>query len=309
MVAGGGLPGTFLRRLELIVGADEAAGVVASMAQPKDVAFWRNPLVAASAADAEVPRAAEPLGFASMYRVPARDRNQLTRSPAAVSGSVFIQNPASVYAALALEAQPGEEVLDLCAAPGGKSLVIAAAMNNSGRLAVVESVPARFHRLRANLTRCGVAIAAAYLKDGRRVGRATPGRFDRVLIDAPCSSESRFRVDEPASYAHWKLRKVKESARKQRALLRSGYAALKPGGRLIYCTCTFAPEENEGVIDEFLRVEPTAEVLELADPPCRWQPGVASWRDRAFDPQLGKARRLLPDAVWDGFFVCALGKR
>lgn len=93
---------------------------------------------------------------------------------------------------------------------------------------------------------------------GERLEKKTPERFDRVLLDAPCSGESRIHQDDPASWQHWKLRKIKEQARKQYGLIRSAFAALKPGGTLLYCTCSFAPEENEAVVSDFLTDTPEA---------------------------------------------------
>jgi 16S rRNA (cytosine1407-C5)-methyltransferase len=298
------LPEAFVARLARIVGDDTAAATIATMAAPKRAAYWLNPLLEREPGVPVEGRLV--VGFDDLFSVAAEDRNTLTRSPAAESGRLYVQNPASVYAARTLGAKPGEEILDLCAAPGGKTLVLAADMDNRGRLAVVEPVKGRFHRLRANLERCGITIAATYLKDGRRVGRATPGRFDRVLVDAPCFSEGRFRTADASSFSQWSPRKIKECARKQKGLLRSAFAALKPGGVLVYCTCTFAPEENEAVVDGLLGAEPSADVEVLPEPSCSWLPGLTAWQGREFDVRLGNARRLLPDTVWDAFFVCRI---
>jgi 16S rRNA (cytosine1407-C5)-methyltransferase len=108
-----------------------------------------------------------------------------------------------MLAPLALAPRPGETVLDLAAAPGGKTLQLAALMQNSGRLSAVEAVKGRFFRLRANLERGGVTNARTFLMDGRAVGRKCPEMFDRVLLDAPCSSEARFSRLDPRSWAHW----------------------------------------------------------------------------------------------------------
>ena len=108
-----------------------------------------------------------------------------------------------------------EEVLDLAAAPGGKTLAIAALMNNTGRIAAVEPIRGRFHRMQANLRRCGVSNVQFYQRDGRSVGRLVPERFDRVLLDAPCSSESRMRWLDQQSFEQWSLRKIRETQRKQ----------------------------------------------------------------------------------------------
>lgn len=297
----GELPGVFVARLNEIVGAEEAARVLATMSHPKKQAYWHNPLRSAD----DLPDGAPVDGLPGMTVYSGS--TPLSRHAAVVDGAAYPMNPASSYAALSLGAAPGMEVLDLAAAPGGKTLVLAGRMHDSGRLAAVEVVKGRFHRMRANLARCGVTNAAFYLDDGRRVGRKVPERFDRVLLDAPCSSESRFRVGEARTYGQWSERKLKETSRKQKGLLRSAYRALKPGGEMIYCTCAFAPEENEAVVSHFLRAAPEAEVLPLT-PPCNHSVGLSDWRGREFDSRCRHAVRILPDDLWDGFFVCRFRK-
>ena len=117
------------------------------------------------------------------------------------------------------------------------------------------------------------------------------------------------RLAEPATYAHWKPRKIKEAARKQRALLRAAFAALKPGGRLVYSTCAFAAEENEANVASLLRAEPQAELCELAFPGVPCLPGVTQWRAQQFGLQMQMTLRVLPDSVWDGFYLAKLRKR
>jgi 16S rRNA (cytosine1407-C5)-methyltransferase len=229
----------------------------------------------------------------------------VARTAAAGCGSIYIQNPSSYVAAKVLRPQPGEEVLDLAAAPGGKTIAMAAMMNNQGRIAAVEPVRGRFHHLRANVARCGVRIAEFYQKDGRKVGALVPQRFDRVLLDAPCSSESRMRWSEPDTYRHWSLKKVKECQRKQKGLLRSAFESLKPGGRLLYCTCSFGPEENELVVAHLLR-RSTAVLLPVTVAAPKQVAGLTAWRGKALPADMARTVRILPDQCWDGFFLALL---
>jgi len=239
-------------------------------------------------------------------------------------GAIYPMNPSSLFAALAVGVQPGDEVLDLAAAPGGKSLVMAAALTEqgraTGRLALVEPIKARFHRMRANMQRCGVLQADYYQRDGRTVGAAVPERFDRVLLDAPCSSEARFHADHPGSASHWSLRKVRDCARKQKALLKSAYRALKPGGTLVYSTCSFSIEENERIVDGLLRREPDAVLTPVEVPqdiadrfstaitevPSTNENGGAMRRTKTLNCK--HALRVLPDDLWDGFFLAKIVK-
>ncbi len=304
--------GVFAERLVRIYGAEIAASILEELAEDTEDTYWWNPLKSSSYSSNSGAIPGVPLpGMSHVLRI---DKSfGLSRHPAVVDGAVYIQNASSVFAAWILGAQPGEEVLDLAAAPGSKTLVLAAAMSNQGRLAAVEPVKARFHRLRANLTRCGVSNVDLYQRDGRGVGRAVPDRFDRVLLDAPCSSESRMRWSQASTYQHWSLRKVKECQRKQRRLLRSAYAALKPGGVLVYSTCSFSPEENELVVDNLLKhtdaqLLPCLPAESLRALSCRTVPGLARWGKRQLSPGLEMSLRILPSSVWDGFYVARLGK-
>ena len=296
----------FRERLDAICGSAAADAIWRSMQCPKRQAYWLNPLV-------RRPRSFQPFGGAvpgleAAYSVAPEERDRVTQHAGAEAGWLYPLNPSSLLAVEALEPKPGEEILDLAAAPGGKTVAIAARMGNSGRIAAVEVVKGRFHRLRANLFRCGVTNAQVYLGDGRSIGRKVPRRFDRVLVDAPCSTEARIRLDEPATYAHWKPRKIKEASRKQNGLLRSAYRALKPGGVLVYCTCSFAPEENELTIGRLLNAESGADLESLCLPGVPQRGGLTDWQGQPCDSRLERAVRVLPDELWDGLFVCRVRK-
>ncbi|WJW74987.1 RsmB/NOP family class I SAM-dependent RNA methyltransferase [Thiohalobacter sp. IOR34] len=244
------------------------------------------------------------------FTLPSAQREALSHSKAVAEGAIYIQNLSSMLPPWLLDPQPGEEVLDLAAAPGSKTTQMAGLMQNRGRIAAVEAVRPRFFRLRANLAAQGVEMVQTYLADGSHIWRKTPERFDRVLLDAPCSSEGRIRLDQPASYAHWSPAKIRDMARKQGRLLFSAVQCLKPGGRLLYSTCSFAPEENEAVLDRLLRTFGDAlEVLPVELPFANWRPGLAEWQGRAFAPALAGARRILPAGAMEGFFLCLLEKR
>ena len=305
MIPNPDVEGLFVARLKDIVGDQCAETIHQTMRGPKDQAYWVNPLV-----DGEIGFSGTPVvGAADCYVLPASQRSEITESRAAADGVVYPINPSSVVAVTSLAPEMGEEILDLAAAPGGKTLLIAAAMNNSGRIAAVEPVKGRFHRMRANLKRCGVTNTEFYCADGRGVGRKVGQRFSRVMLDAPCSSEARIDWDREQTYQHWKARKIRETSRKQRSLIRSAFSALQPGGVMVYCTCAYAPEENECVVDHLLRREPSADVLPVAIARDETLAGLTVWQGRTLDPRLKWALRILPDRLWDGFFLCLLTRR
>ena len=212
--------------------------------------------------------------------VPVAYAREVLDSSLVTQGFLYPQGLESMQAVVALDPQPGECVLDLCAAPGSKTTQIAAHMRNEGVLVANEPVRARFYRLKTVLNITG-ARSKLTMVDGRRY-QARDRLFDRVLVDASCSSEGRFKKDDPKTYAYWSLHKIKEMAHKQKGLLLNASRLVKPGGVLVYSTCTFAVEENEEVLEWFLR--------------------------KASGFTLEKQTRILPDSHMEGFFIAKLRK-
>lgn len=309
------LPPGFLTRLREIVPAAAFPDVAMSFTRPQSVGFRVNTLLA------EVDPVLQDLREAGLYPeavpwldtaylVPASERERLLASAPYRDCGIYVQNLSSMVPVLALDPQPGERILDLTAAPGSKTLQIAARVGEAGEIAAVEIVRSRFFKLRDNLARQGAGFVRTFLQNGERVWRYRPEYFDRVLLDAPCSTEGRFRTHEPESFSYWSPRKIDEMVRKQRRLLFSAVNALRPGGRLVYSTCTFAPEENEGVVShalerfgDALEVEPIALAL-----PNRTDP-LPGWSGVRFAPAASRALRVLPSHAMEGFFVCSLAKK
>ncbi|MGI9173850.1 MAG: RsmB/NOP family class I SAM-dependent RNA methyltransferase [Rhodothermales bacterium] len=308
------LPEAFVERLEAIVPAERFEGVVAAFRRPAATGFRVNTLKA-TRSDVRASLEREGVGFHDVswkpdaFWVEAEERAALLASAAYQAQAIYVQNLASMVPPLALAPKPGERVLDLAAAPGSKTLQMACMMEDEGEIAAVEVVKGRFFKLRANLEAQGATAVRTFLQDGTKVWRYRPEHFDRVLLDAPCSSEGRFHLSDPQTYAYWSPRKIKEMARKQRRLLYSAVQCLKPGGTLVYSTCSFAPEENEAILDKTLRrfdgalhLEPLSLELENMQPP------LESWQGRPFKSALRHARRLLPTETMEGFFVAKLRK-
>ena len=162
-----------------------------------------------------------------------------------------------------LDPQPGERVCDLCAAPGGKSTQIAGRMGGEGFLLCNEWSPKRAKILSRNIERMGVSNALVTNENVENLAKRFAGFFDRVLVDAPCSGEGMFRKEE-AAVTDWSQETVEMCARRQAEILNSAAKLVRPGGRLVYSTCTFAPEEDEGAVAAFLESHPdfSPEILE-----------------------------------------------
>ena len=294
----------FCLRLQEIYGPAIASEILEAMGTNQYRCYWLNPLQSSPLQGEDL--GGEPVvNLAEVFQVPVDA--PITQHPAASDGRIYIQNPSSYFAVATLAPMPDEEVLDLAAAPGGKTLAMAVRMQNTGRIAAVEPIRGRFHRMQANLQRCGVNNVQYYQRDGRTVGRVVPERFDRVLLDAPCSSESRMRWQDHQSFEHWSLRKVRETQRKQKSLLRSAYAALKPGGVMVYCTCSFAPEENELVVNALLK-KSDAMLLPIANAPENSLSGLTQWMTKDLDSQLSRSLRITPKGPWDGFYLAHIAK-
>lgn len=308
------LPSEFVARLHQLLSPDLVAHTLATFAAARPVA-WRintlraEPLAVRRQLASEGIRCLPGWNETSSWAGPD-DRERVVRHPLASSGEIYIHGLSSQLASLLVDPQPGETILDLAAAPGGKTSHLAALMQNRGELCAVEPIRKRFFRLRANLERLGVSNARTFLADGRGVGHKVPGKFDRVLLDAPCSAEGRFRIGEPETHRTWSLRKIRECQRKQWGLLRSAFDATRPGGTILYCTCSFAPEENEAVVAHLLSAFPRqAEVLPIEISGAVALPGITTFGSETWPADVSRARRLIPGKGHDAFFYARIEKR
>lgn len=171
------------------------------------------------------------------------------------AGAFYIQEPSAMAVVTALEPAPGERILDLCAAPGGKSTQIAGRMRGQGLLVSNEIVPSRAKILSQNVERMGVANCVVCREEPGKLAEYFPSFFDRVLVDAPCSGEGMFRKDDVA-ITEWSLENVSMCAARQRDILEYAARMVCAGGVMVYSTCTFSVEENENVIDAFIKAHP-----------------------------------------------------
>jgi len=224
-------------------------------------------------------------------------------------GLVYLQNVSSMIVPFVLGAKTGDKILDLCAAPGAKTTEIASLAGRNTEIVAIEKVRTRYYKLLANLKIQGADFVKTIIMDGIFARKKFPEYFNKVLLDAPCSSEGRFYTRNPRSFRYWKYRKVKEMAHKQKRLISSAYYALKPGGKLLYSTCTFSPEENEEVVDWVLnKFKDKIELLSINIPIKNVRNGLIKWRKKTFLKSLSRVIRIIPNDYMEGFFVALFNK-
>ncbi len=308
-------PAAFTQRLQTIVPKGTSGQVLSQLGVLDIVSLRVNTLlVDKQATVAALQREGFELSpvawYEDAYTIPIMQREQLTHSSWFSDGKIVIQSLSSLLPPLILAPEPGEEILDLAAAPGSKTTQIATMIEGKGRIAAVEKVKGRFFKLRSNLKKQHITCVDTYLKDGCDVWRPCQNRFDRVLLDAPCSSEGRFVAEDVTSYAHWSERKIKEMARKQWRLLYSAFRSLKPGGTLVYSTCTFAPEENEIIVQWLIeQFADQVDILPIQLALDNVQMGLTHWQGEDFDQRLALTCRVLPTSQMIPFYIAKIGKR
>ena len=283
------LPEAFLERMKGQLGA-EYPEFLNSLERPRAVALRFNPLKG----DAPVLEfAAGPVPWEPQGCYYAPDARPGLH-PYHEAGVYYLQEASAMAPVFLLDPQPGERVLDLCAAPGGKTTQIAGRMGGEGFLLCNEINSKRAKILSRNIERLGVANALVTNEHPERLAERLPGFFDRVLVDAPCSGEGMFRKEE-AAITDWSQETVEMCARRQAEILHSAARMLKPGGRLVYSTCTFAPEEDEGAVAAFLAAHPEFEPESVEAP----------W----FAPVENGGHRLWPHKLLgEGHFAAVLRK-
>lgn len=208
-------------------------------------------------------------------------------------------------AAALLAPEPGDRVLDLCAAPGGKSTQLAAYLNQTGLLVANEIHSARCKILSQNMERLGISNAIVTNEDSFTLAARFPEYFDKIMVDAPCSGEGMFRKN-PEAASEWSLANVKNCAARQSEILDNAAEMLVPGGKIVYSTCTFSPEENEQVIASFLEQHLEFELIRKDVP--EFDHGRPDWANHI--PQLAFTFRLWPHHLHgEGHFAAILQKK
>ncbi len=236
-------------------------------------------------------------------------RQALISSSHVANGEIFIQNQASWLPVLALDPQPDERILDMCAAPGGKASHIAALTNNKAELWTNDSSRQRLFKLKSNFERLGVQASKITMYSAEKLAQKLEGEtFDKILLDAPCSGEGLININKPKDLQYWSRPHIKRLQSLQKKLIMNAWSLLSPGGILVYSTCTMAPEENEAVVDYLLRRAENAEVVEMKITPENAVAPVMQWNNKQYDTRINSTLRLAPASKIEAFYVAKLTK-
>ena len=314
-------PDAFLKQMKSLLGEADFSLYLEAMNMPAKKGLRMNPLkrpsvlgghgeaerlwLAAGLADrtgtdlkrSEAADRLRPIPWASGYTF--EDPLRPGQSPLHEAGVYYIQEPSAMSAATLLGALPGERVLDLCAAPGSKTTQILECLKDEGMLAANEIVPKRSMILLENVIRHGADNCLVLNDSSKNIAKTFPESFDAVLVDAPCSGEGMFRKD-PSAAEEWTPGAPAGCALRQEEILESAYRCLKPGGRMVYSTCTFSMEENEEQILSFLKKHAD---MQMAEPHVTFgRPGYAAGMQTEY------SRRIYPMDGGEGHFAALLVK-
>ncbi|MEK6847827.1 MAG: RsmB/NOP family class I SAM-dependent RNA methyltransferase [Nanoarchaeota archaeon] len=234
---------------------------------------------------------------------------EIGRSMEHLLGYYYVQEIASMLPILALKPKPRELVLDLAAAPGSKTSQMAAEMENIGTIIANDVSIGRLKILASNMERCGATNAILTKKEGIALCKRLKQEgflFDKILVDAPCSGEGTLRSSS-ATAIMWNPKTIRSLSRLQKGLLTSALEILRPGGEIVYSTCTHAPEENEEVVDFVLNEFKGIVKVEEIKLPIKCRSGLTTWLDNQYSKQIEKSCRIYPqDNDTEGFFLAKI---
>jgi 16S rRNA C967 or C1407 C5-methylase (RsmB/RsmF family) len=292
----------FISKLHSIFG-DNSADVVSRVSQPKKYFSFRTIKHGIQ----------KTLGieifdgpFEDSFYANIADKNVVS----ALDRGIYIQSFSSMLAVKNLDIKSGDGLLDMCAAPGGKSAYAATLGNNEITIFALDNNIARLNAMKDNFNNLGVKNFEVRKMDASRAQSDLTmiSRFNKIICDVPCSNEGLIRLGDSA-FDFWNPKHSKHLPMLQKRILASAINCLKPGGTLVYSTCTFSPEENEEVVDWALQKFDDISLVEAVTENVPTIDGFTSWKKKTYSPTLSKAKRVLPDEKFDGFFIAKLLRR
>lgn len=309
------LPPIFLEHLKELVPSGQIDNVLSTFAKEKPITFRTN-TVKITTKELERTLHAKGINFKKVpwypdafILDPVIPKSVLVESEFVKEGLIYIQGLSSMIPPLLLDPKEDELICDLTAAPGSKTSQMAMLMRNTGKIVANDISRSRMYKLKDNLATQGVINTESSIFPGQALWKRYPEQFDKTLVDVPCTLEGRFSALDPQTYADWKPKKIKILSQLQKFLLRSAVALTKPGGIIIYSTCTFEPEENESVVEWVLQKEGKALQVESFDLSVGdFQEGLTAWHKKQFNASLKKTRRVLPSTIMEGFYVAKIKK-
>jgi tRNA (cytosine49-C5)-methyltransferase len=229
--------------------------------------------------------------------------------PLAHGGKVYLQNASSLIPVVALDPQPGESILDVAAAPGGKAFHIAARVGINCDLWLNDAVKPRAEKLRALAELYQVRYTHLTTVPAQYIDKQLPGAlFDRILLDVQCSGEGRFNLRRSDALRYWSEERIEKYKYLQTRMLDAAYKLLRPGGTMVYSTCTISPEENEYPVSQVLRRHDDLDVVPVGFKEPNFRAGLTAWRDHRLDPRMRRAVRVMPTDSYEAFFAAKLVK-
>ncbi|MGV8131288.1 MAG: hypothetical protein ACP5N7_04285 [Candidatus Pacearchaeota archaeon] len=237
-------------------------------------------------------------------------KDGLTSLPTFKEGGYYILNYSSIIPPLVLNPQPNDFILDMCAAPGGKTFMLARESKNLANLFVNEVDKRRFNNLRSILSNLDVNVIDAFNTPAQGLAYMTDQKFNKILIDAPCSAEGLLNLSDNSSLKYWSQKKVKQLRNLQKKIINCAYDLLEDGGEIVYSTCTYSPEENEEVIEYIINKYNDLEVVSIDKrfKKDNFAPALITWNKTMFHEDITKCVRILPTELFEGFFIAKLKK-
>lgn len=306
------LPEKFIKRIQEIIPSDEQRNVLESFCQDKPVTIRVNTLKTDKQKLKEILtqhniQTDDILWYNNALIITSKLTRMLTDLDIYNHGLFYIQNLSSMLPALILDPKEGEMVLDIAAAPGSKTTQMAQMMNNKGNIVANDISKQRIYKMRIILEQQGVSNVRILQIPGEHIWKKYPNYFDKVLVDAPCTMEGRFKALWPDTFKDWSTKKIKVLSYLQKRLLRSAFYATKPGGIIVYATCTLEPEENEEIIDWLLNEEKEhVSVENISINGLQTEPSLISWKNKIFHEEIKRTLRILPSKIMEGFYVAKL---